>query len=125
MSSAVPEATAAARTGMPPGLIVLVLSLLLGIQPVTTDLYLPALPALTRELGAPVAQAQLTLTTLLLAFGTSQLLWGPCPTASAAGRCCCAGWARTRWRRSAACWRRRWTCWWSGARCRARPWARR
>ena len=77
MSSAVPEAPAAARTGMPPGLIVLVLSLLLGIQPVTTDLYLPALPALTQELHAPIAQAQLTLTTLLLAFGTSQLLWGP------------------------------------------------
>ena len=32
---------------MPPNLIVLFLSLLLGLQPVTTDLYLPALPALT------------------------------------------------------------------------------
>ena len=57
--------------------VVLVLSLLLGIQPVTTDLYLPALPALTAGFGAPVAQAQLTLTALLLAFGVSQLFWGP------------------------------------------------
>lgn len=32
---------------MSSGLVVLVLALLLGIQPVTTDLYLPALPALT------------------------------------------------------------------------------
>lgn len=62
---------------MAPGLVVLVLSLLLGIQPVTTDLYLPALPALTEGFGAPVTHAQLTLTALLLAFGVSQLIWGP------------------------------------------------
>lgn len=63
--------------GMPPALLVLTLALLLGIQPVTTDLYLPALPALTSGFGAPVAHAQLTLTALLLAFGCSQLLLGP------------------------------------------------
>lgn len=62
---------------MSPALVVLVLSLLLGIQPVTTDLYLPALPALTDGFGAPMAQAQLTLSALLLAFGVSQLFWGP------------------------------------------------
>lgn len=62
---------------MPPGLTVLILSLLLGLQPITTDLYLPALPALTEGFAAPMAQAQLTLTALLLAFGVSQLIWGP------------------------------------------------
>lgn len=62
---------------MQPGVIVLLLSLLLGIQPVTTDLYLPALPVLTAGFGAPMVQAQLTLTALLLAFGLSQLVWGP------------------------------------------------
>ncbi len=56
---------------------VLLLALLLGLQPVTTDLYLPALPALTQGFGASMVQAQLTLTALLLAFGTSQLFWGP------------------------------------------------
>ena len=66
-----------ALSRMPPALIVLTLALLLGIQPITTDLYLPALPGLTRELGASVASAQLTLTALLLAFGVSQLFWGP------------------------------------------------
>jgi DHA1 family bicyclomycin/chloramphenicol resistance-like MFS transporter len=50
---------------------------LLGLQPVTTDLYLPALPGLTQDLGASMAQAQLTLTALLLALGASQLVWGP------------------------------------------------
>ncbi len=62
---------------MPPALIVLLLSLLLGLQPVTTDLYLPALPVLTAGFAAPMQQAQLTLTALLLAFGVSQLVWGP------------------------------------------------
>jgi DHA1 family bicyclomycin/chloramphenicol resistance-like MFS transporter len=62
---------------MPQKLIVLILALLLGLQPVTTDLYLPALPAITQGFGAGMGQAQLTLTALLLAFGLSQLVWGP------------------------------------------------
>jgi DHA1 family bicyclomycin/chloramphenicol resistance-like MFS transporter len=62
---------------MAPGVIVLLLSLLLGLQPITTDLYLPALPVITTGFAAPMAQAQLTLTALLLAFGVSQLVWGP------------------------------------------------
>jgi DHA1 family bicyclomycin/chloramphenicol resistance-like MFS transporter len=74
---AAPQTASPASSAMTPGLVVLVLALLLGIQPVTTDLYLPALPSLTEGFGAPVSQAQLTLTTLLLAFGTSQLAWGP------------------------------------------------
>jgi DHA1 family bicyclomycin/chloramphenicol resistance-like MFS transporter len=40
-------------------------------------MYLPALPALTQGFGATMSQAQLTLTALLLAFGCSQLIWGP------------------------------------------------
>ncbi len=62
---------------MSQGMVVLVLSLLLGLQPVTTDLYLPALPSMTEGFGATLSQAQLTLTALLLAFGASQLIWGP------------------------------------------------
>ena len=75
-----PAATGArTNSGMAerPALTVLLLALLLGIQPVTTDLYLPALPALTAGFGAGMAQAQLTLTALLLAFGLSQLVLGP------------------------------------------------
>ena len=58
-------------------LVIVLLSVLMGIQPVTTDLYLPALPAIRAEFGADLAQAQLTLSALLLAFGSSQLVWGP------------------------------------------------
>ncbi len=58
-------------------MLILILSLLLGVQPITTDLYLPALPSMTAAFAAPMSQAQLTLSALLLAFGTSQLVWGP------------------------------------------------
>lgn len=61
---------------MDPALVVVLLALLLGIQPVTTDLYLPTLPTLTRALQGSVSQAQLTLTALLLAFGSAQLVFG-------------------------------------------------
>lgn len=62
---------------MSPVQVVLLLTLLLGIQPVTTDLYLPALPSLTRALDAPMPAAQLTLSGLIIAFGIAQLVAGP------------------------------------------------
>jgi len=62
---------------MSPALIVTVLAMLLGIQPITTDLYLPALPGLAAELGSPMTRTQLTLSALLFAFGFSQLFLGP------------------------------------------------
>ncbi|MDP3610242.1 MAG: MFS transporter, partial [Rubrivivax sp.] len=58
-------------------LAALSLALLLGLQPVTTDVYLPALPDLTRELGASMAGAQLTMSLLILSFGLAQMVWGP------------------------------------------------
>lgn len=62
---------------MPAGRVVLLIALLIGLQPLSTDLYLPALPALTTGFGASMTQAQLTLTVLVLALGVSQLFWGP------------------------------------------------
>ncbi len=72
-----PAAAAPATLGMGDGTVVLILAALLGVQPITTDLYLPALPALTEGFGAGMPQAQLTLSALLIAFGLSQLIWGP------------------------------------------------
>ena len=57
--------------------VVLILALLLGLQAVTTDLYLPALPAIRDVFDASMSDIQLTLTALLLSFGLSQLVWGP------------------------------------------------
>ncbi len=62
---------------MPTHLVVLILSLLLGIQPVTTDLYLPALPAISSAFAVSVGETQATLSSMLLAFGAAQLAWGP------------------------------------------------
>jgi MFS transporter, DHA1 family, multidrug resistance protein len=53
------------------------LALLLGLQPLSTDTYLPALPMLTREWAAPQAAVQLTMSALILAFGLAQMFWGP------------------------------------------------
>jgi DHA1 family bicyclomycin/chloramphenicol resistance-like MFS transporter len=55
----------------------LALALLLGLQPLTTDVYLPALPMLARDLAAPMSAVQLTMSALILAFGVGQLVCGP------------------------------------------------
>ena len=60
-----------------PALATLMLALLLGLQPITTDLMLPALPALAADLHAGMAPVQLTMSALILAFGLAQLVWGP------------------------------------------------
>lgn len=57
--------------------VAMALSLLLGIQPVATDLYLPTLPLLKSDLGTSMAAAQRTLSALIFAFGFGQLFWGP------------------------------------------------
>ena len=70
-------AGAPARPRPSDALAAVALALLLGLQPVTTDLYLPGLPALSAEFGGAVGRAQLTLSGLILAFGFGQLLLGP------------------------------------------------
>lgn len=75
--TALPPDTHLSRAPMSHALAAVVMALLLGLQPVTTDLYLPALPLLARELAAPMSAAQLTMSLVLLAFGFGQLLMGP------------------------------------------------
>ena len=66
-----------AAASLSPAEVSLALALLLGLQPVTTDLYLPALPQLAGDLAAPMASVQLTMSVLLLSFGLAQLVAGP------------------------------------------------
>ena len=54
---------------MSPMFVIGLLALLLGFQPLTTDLYLPAMPLLTQQLQASVSQTQTTFYALVLAFG--------------------------------------------------------
>ena len=72
-----PAPSAAPAALLSPAFAALVLALLMGLQPVTTDLMLPALPALAADLHAPMAPVQLTMAALILAFGLAQLVWGP------------------------------------------------
>ena len=54
-----------------------VLSLLTVFGPISMDLYLPVLPALTRELRSATSTAQLTITACLLGLALGQLVAGP------------------------------------------------
>ena len=47
-----------------------------AFPPVTTDIYLPALPQLTRALGGTTAEGQATLAMYFLGLGTGQLFYG-------------------------------------------------
>ena len=77
-SGSATAARAAGRgAGLSPAFAALVLALLMGLQPITTDLMLPALPALAADLHAAMAPVQLTMSALILAFGLAQLVWGP------------------------------------------------
>lgn len=66
-----------AAASLSPVEVATALALLLGVQPVTTDLYLPALPQLASDLAAPMSAVQLTMSVLLLSFGLAQLVAGP------------------------------------------------
>ncbi|MGW3655383.1 multidrug effflux MFS transporter [Streptomyces sp. NPDC005151] len=70
-----PAAIAAARrTAL---LVTLVLGGLTALPPLSMDMYLPALPAVTDALHAPAATVQLTLTACLAGMALGQVVVGP------------------------------------------------
>ena len=58
-------------------LLVMVLGVLTATGPLATDMYLPAFPQITRDLGASEAQIGLTLTAIMLGLAAGQLVIGP------------------------------------------------
>lgn len=52
----------------------LILSALMAITSLSTDIYLPAMPAMTKDLQG---DAELTITGFLIGFCIAQLIWGP------------------------------------------------
>jgi len=54
-----------------------ILTALVAFGPLSTDMYLPSLPAMKAEFGANVSQVQLTLSVFLVGFAFSQLVYGP------------------------------------------------
>ncbi len=79
MTTTAPLTAAPAEPTAPahPWRIVLLLGSLIALGPLSIDLYLPALPDLTRDLSASPSSVQLTLTGILVGLGVGQLLIGP------------------------------------------------
>lgn len=53
------------------------LAALSAVGPLTTDMYLPSLPDISRQLGASTAQVQFTLSAYLIGFAIGQIFHGP------------------------------------------------
>jgi DHA1 family bicyclomycin/chloramphenicol resistance-like MFS transporter len=53
------------------------LAALTAVGPLTTDMYLPSLPDIARQLGASSAQVQLTISAYLIGFAGGQIIYGP------------------------------------------------
>lgn len=65
-------------TPVAPGWKVLaVLSLLMGFAAISTDLYLPAMPLMSHDLGAGAGMVEWTISGYLVGFSLGQLFWGP------------------------------------------------
>ena len=56
----------------------LTLSLIVGVSPFATDMYIPGLPAIARDLDVSTAAVQLSLTAFLVAF-TLLMMWAAAP----------------------------------------------
>ena len=64
-------------TAGPTALLAVLVVALTSLGPLSTDFYLPSLPAIGRALATDSAGVQLTLSVYLLGFGFGQLLLGP------------------------------------------------
>jgi len=57
--------------------LTIVLALLTALGPLSTDMYLPSLPAIAAGLQASTGQTQMTLSAFLLGFALGQFFYGP------------------------------------------------
>jgi len=58
-------------------IVVVILSLLTALEPLSIDLYLPGFISISETFGVPVSSVQVSLTTFLGGFALGQLIWGP------------------------------------------------
>ena len=58
-------------------LIILILGSLTTISPFSIDMYLPAFPAMAKDLDTPISNIQLSLTSYFIGISIGQLLYGP------------------------------------------------
>jgi DHA1 family bicyclomycin/chloramphenicol resistance-like MFS transporter len=57
--------------------LIAALSMVFALAPLSMDMYLPAVPAMGRELASGTASVQLTIAIFILGMGVGQLLFGP------------------------------------------------
>ena len=57
--------------------VTLIVAALVALGPMSTDMYLPALPRLAEELHTTIAATQLSLSVFLVGFAIAQLVYGP------------------------------------------------
>lgn len=57
--------------------VLAVLSALMGFASISTDFYLPAMPAMANALGADAGMVEFTISGYLVGFSLGQLFWGP------------------------------------------------
>lgn len=65
------QSTTAKKTGLS---FLLILSALMAVTSLSTDIYLPAMPMMAKDLQG---DAELTITGFLIGFCIAQLIWGP------------------------------------------------
>jgi len=58
-------------------MVIIILSLLTALEPLSIDLYLPGFILMSEAFGTTVANVQISLSTFLGGFAIGQLLWGP------------------------------------------------
>ncbi len=58
-------------------IVAVLLTALVAFGAISTDLYLPSLPAIAAAFGSTTAQVQLTLSVFLAGFAVSQMIYGP------------------------------------------------
>ncbi|MBB2174710.1 multidrug effflux MFS transporter [Gluconacetobacter johannae] len=71
------DAPAAVQTATPMSWIAILLGFLTAVGPVSTDIYLPAFPALEASLHAPAGSAQMTLAVWFVGLAVGQITMGP------------------------------------------------
>jgi len=59
------------------GMIMLLVAILAAFPPLSTDLYLPALPSMSEQLNCSVALVNLSLVVFFIFVSTSSIVWGP------------------------------------------------
>ncbi len=59
------------------GALVILLGCIIALGPLSTDMYLPSLPALTEIFAADAAAVQFTLSAFMIGFALTQLIYGP------------------------------------------------